>query len=463
MKTRVLIFVLGAVTLFGQAKLPPYTRQVLPNGATLIMLKKPDVPLVSVTAAFRGGGEAVAADKTGLAAITAELLRRGTEKRTADQINEQLDAMGAVMNGGSDAQSSVVSVEFTTRTSAKALEILTDILLHPAFPDAEFKKLLAQRIDAVKSSKDNPARSIAQYFNPFVYPAGHPYARPAMGDETTLANITREDVTGFFKTNYVGRNMILIAAGDFDPAQLGAQLTQIAGALPAGEAFPAPKVPPVQFASGRLLLIDKPDATQTYFRIAMPGVDRYSRDRVPLMIINTLFGGRFTSMLNDALRVNAGLTYGAGSQVVMDRAPGVIFINTYTRTETTEKAIDMALDVLMGLREKGISAEQLASAKAYIKGGFPTQRLETADQLADVIGDLEVFGLNKGEIDDLFSSIDAVTAERANAVVKKYFTDANLQFLLVGNASKIQETVKKYAPKMKVVPVSAPGFSAPAF
>ncbi|MBL0160162.1 MAG: insulinase family protein [Bryobacterales bacterium] len=141
----------------------------------------------------------------------------------------------------------------------------------------------------------------------------------------------------------------------------------------------------------------------------------------------------------------------------------MIFIDTYTRTETTEKAIDMALDVLKGLRANGISAEQLASAKAYIKGGFPTQRLETADQLADVIGDLEIFGLNKGEIDDLFSSIDAVTVERANAVVKKYFTDANLQFLLVGNASKIQDSVKKYAPKVKVIAVTAPGFSAPAF
>ncbi|MBL0155572.1 MAG: insulinase family protein [Bryobacterales bacterium] len=463
MKTQALIFVLGTATLFGQAKLPPYTRQTLPNGATLIMLRKPDVPLVSVTAAFRGGSEAVAAEKTGLAAITAELLRRGTEKRTADQINEQLDSIGAVMNGGSDAQSSVVSVEFTTRTSAKALDLFADILLHPAFSEAEFKKLLAQRIDAVKSSKDNPARAIGQYFNPFVYPAGHPYARPSMGDETTLANITRDDVSAFFKKNYVGKNMILIAAGDFDPAQLGTQLTQLAAALPAGDAFPAPKVAPVQFAGGRLLLIDKPDATQTYFRIAMPGVDRYSRDRVPLMIINTLFGGRFTSMLNDALRVNAGLTYGARSQVTMDRAPGVIFIDTYTRTETTEKAIDMALDVLKGLRANGISAEQLASAKAYIKGGFPTQRLETADQLADVIGDLEIFGLNKGEIDDLFSSIDAVTVERANAVVKKYFTDANLQFLLVGNASKIQDSVKKYAPKVKVIAVTAPGFSAPAF
>ncbi|MBL0160164.1 MAG: insulinase family protein [Bryobacterales bacterium] len=106
-------------------------------------------------------------------------------------------------------------MEFTTRTSAKALDLFADILLHPAFSEAEFKKLLAQRIDAVKSSKDNPARAIGQYFNPFVYPAGHPYARPSMGDETTLANITRDDVSAFFKKNYVGKNMILIAAGDF--------------------------------------------------------------------------------------------------------------------------------------------------------------------------------------------------------------------------------------------------------
>ncbi|MGC4050701.1 MAG: insulinase family protein [Paludibaculum sp.] len=255
----------------------------------------------------------------------------------------------------------------------------------------------------------------------------------------------------------------MIAAGDFDPAKLGPSLAKIAGELPAGSEFQPGKVAAPKFDSARLLLVDKPDATQTYFRIAMPGIERTSRERVPLMVINTLFGGRFTSMLNDALRVNSGLTYGAGCILEQDRHTGSIIISTYTRTDTTEKAIDMALDVLKKLSEKGIDAAQLASAKAYIKGGFPTQRLETADQLANVLGDLELYGLNKGEIDDYFSRIDAISLEEANTIAKKYYRDLNLQFCLLGNASKIQDSVKKYAPKMKVLAVKDPGFEPPSF
>ena len=137
-----------------------------------------------------------------------------------------------------------------------------------------------------------------------------------------------------------------------------------------------------------------------------------------MLLINTLFGGRFTSMLNDELRVNSGLTYGAGSTLELNREPGALAISTYTRTETTAKAMDMAIDVLKRLNEKGINAEQLASVKAYVKGTYPTRNLETADQLANILGDLEVFGLNRGEVDDMFSSIDGVTLERAECHCK---------------------------------------------
>ena len=123
-------------------------------------------------------------------------------------------------------------------------------------------------------------------------------------------------------------------------------------------------------------------------------VSKKNRDRATLEIVNTLFGGRFTSMLNDALRVNSGLTYGASAQLQVDRLQGAIFINTYTKTETTTQAIDMALDVLKRLNEKGITAEQLASAKAYVKGLYPTRHLETIDQLAAEIG---VDPLKKGK------------------------------------------------------------------
>ena len=197
-------------------------------------------------------------------------------------------------------------------------------------------------------------------------------------------------------------------------------------------------------AASRVLLIDKPDATQTYFVIAQPGVRRSTPDRSALILVNTLFGGRFTSMINDALRVNSGLTYGASSRVQMGRLDGAITINTYTKTDTTEKAIDMALDVLKSLGDKGLTADQLASAKAYVKGEYPTRTVQTADQIASALADMELYGLGRDEVDEYFSRIDAVTLDQANAVARKYYRTDNLTFVLLGNAGKIRDVAKKY-------------------
>jgi predicted Zn-dependent peptidase len=114
--------------------------------------------------------------------------------------------------------------------------------------------------------------------------------------------------------------------------------------------------------------------------------------------------------------------------------------------------------VLKRINAKGITTEQLSSVKAYVKGTYPRQALETSDQLASVLGDIEIFGLNRGEVDDMFSRIDAVTLEQANAVAKKHFQPENLTFVVLGNASKIRDSVKKYAPTMKEVSVKEPGW-----
>lgn len=454
----------AAAVMPAQVKLPPFSKKTLPNGATLILLHKPDVPLITVRALFRGGAEAEPAGQAGLNALTVELMRRGAGDRSAGQFAEALDALGATLVTGSDRQMSYASLEFLAKTQNEALDLFADFLARPAFPEEEFNKALAQRIDAAKAAKDNPGAAIAHYFPSFFFGPGHPYGRPTAGDELSLAGITRDGLAAWHKRMFNGRNLILIAAGAIDEATLTPRLEKLAGALPAGEAYqwkaktpaPAPKQP-------RLLLVDKPDATQTYFIIAMPGIDRTHPDRTRLEIVNTLFGGRFTSMLNDELRVNSGLTYGASSNVDEDRLAGAIYISTYTPTETTVKAIDLALEVLNRLRTQGIDSEQLLSARNYIKGGFPTRNLETADQIATVLGELEIFGLDRGEIDDYFSRLDAATLEQINATAKKWFGAAPLQFLLVGNAAKIREDVKKYAPNLRVQSIKDPGFGVPAF
>lgn len=252
---------------------------------------------------------------------------------------------------------------------------------------------------------------------------------------------------------------MVIATGDFDPASAAPKIRAAFGGAPVGTSFEPGKAP-ADPGGAKLLLVDKPDATQTYFYIGRPGIDRKNPDRVKVALINLLFGGRFTSMLNQELRVNTGLTYGVMSVVQQPRIPGAIFLTSYTKTDTTAQAIDLALDVLKKLAENGITAEQLASAKAYYKGTFPTQRLETPDQVASAIGDLEEYHLGKDDIDDLFSRVDAVSLEDANAVAKKYFKRDDLTFVLVGNAAKIREAAKKYATKISEVPITKPGFTA---
>jgi zinc protease len=253
---------------------------------------------------------------------------------------------------------------------------------------------------------------------------------------------------------------VVIVAGDFDPAAAKAKVAETFGAAPAGAAYAwAEDKPPAPAAAARVLLVDKPDATQTYFVIAQPGARRSTPDRVPLGLVNTLFGGRFTSMVNEALRINSGLTYGANSRVELDRMTGGLYISSYTRTESTAQAIDMALDVLKQLRDKGISAEQLASAKAYTKGTYPPRQVQTSDQIATVLGEMELFGLGRDEVDQFFARVDGVTLQQANDVVKRYYRTEGLTFVLLGNAAKIRDLAAKYGPKVTEKSVRQAGWA----
>jgi DNA-directed RNA polymerase len=164
-------------------------------------------------------------------------------------------------------------------------------------------------------------------------------------------------------------------------------------------------------------------------------------------------------MLNEELRTNTGLTYGASSRLEMARLTGGLVISTYTKTETTARAIDLALDILKRLQEKSLTAEQLASVKAYLKGTFPPQRVQTADQIASVLGEMELFGLGRDEVDQFFSRVDAVTLEQANALARRYYRSDNLTFVLLGNASKIRDVAAKYGPKVVERSVKQPGWA----
>ncbi len=438
-----------------QVKLPQYSRDTLPNGAVILMMPRPGVPLVHFRILVKGGSEAEPPQMAGLASVTGALLRKGTAKRTADQFSQELDFLGGTFDVGTDNSATTITAEFLGKDFDRGLDLLSDAVLNPAFPQQEAAKELSRRVDAARSVKDNAQAAIGSYLRAAFYGKQHPYGNPP--DETTLARIQRKDIVEFYGRIYSGNNLIIIVTGDFDPAQAKPKLAQVFGRSAAGAAYTWAAAPALT-RKAQVVLVDKPDATQTYFQIAQPGIDRKNPDRVKLDLVNTIFGGRFTSMLNDELRVNTGLTYGASSSVERSRLPGAITISTYTKTETTVRAIDLALAILKRFGDTGMTAEQLASAKAYVKGLYPTSRLETIDQLANAIGELELNGLTRDEVDGYFERIDAVTLADANAAAKKYYRSDNLTMVLVGAASKIGEDVRKYDPNPVIVPIKAPGW-----
>jgi predicted Zn-dependent peptidase len=458
------VFVLAALcaTFFAMAagaqsiKMPPHEKFVMKNGLTVLLMEKHGVPIVSFAALIKSGSVADPAGQEGLASQTAALLRKGTNKRSAEQFAADLDFIGGSFETGAGADFSTISAEFLTKDVGQGLALFADALLQPTFPQDEVDKSLAQTLDAVRGSKDDPRRVLTIYYYEYLYGA-RGYGRPEDGDEISLKKIDRDSISKFYAANYAPGNTILAVAGEFNAAELRKQLEATLGAWPAKPvtAVAIPAIAPVK--GKRLLLVDKPDASQTYFAIGNVETAAGDPDRVAIRVVNTIFGGRFTSMLNEAMRVESGLTYGVRSEFDARKAPGPFGIYTFTKNDSTVQAIDMALDILHKLHKDGVTAEQLASAKSYIKGQFPPS-IETSRDLAQRIASDEFYGLDDSEVNQLEARVDAVTMEMARQVIQKHFPEENLVFVLIGKSAAIAGAVKKYGEKQDAREISAAGF-----
>ena len=452
-------FVLTSTFLLAQTpsvKLPPFSKTQLRNGLTLMLLEQHEVPIISFSIIVKAGSTADPAGKEGLASLTAELLRKGTRRRTSEQIASDLDFIGGEFDMTASTDFTGGSAEFLKKDIRQGLELMTDIMLNPVFPQGEVTKIAAQRVDGIKSAKDRADSVIARYFNTYLY-GKHAYARPVGGDEVSLAKLTRDDIQKFYETNYVPGNVIIAAAGDFNTAEMRSLIEQHFNAWPAKPAVPMKLDDPTPVRGKRLLLVDKPDSTQTYFYIGNVGVTRTNPDRVGIAVVNTIFGGRFTSRLNMALRIDTGLTYGARSGFDQRKLAGPFTISTYTKNSSTEEAINMALRVLGDLHSKGITETELASVKTYMKGQFPTS-IETTNQLASTIARLEFYGLDENDINAYYAQIDALTVAETRRIINQYFPREDLVFVLIGKASEIQSIAKKYAATVDTKAIGEPGF-----
>lgn len=427
-------------------RLPKATVVELKNGARLILVEKREVPLISFSAWVRGGALGDPLGKEGLAALTSELLQKGAGARNAQQFAEAVESMGGELSVSPGDEVLRVDGQFMARDTALMVELLSDLLMRPRFEAGEFTKTRDRMVSELAAMKDGDPRGlIGTYFHAFHF-AGHPYGRPTSGSEATLPTLTREDVLAYAKAHLGGDRLILAMVGDFDTKQLSRRLETALGGW-SKAASPAPVAPPTARMKGRrVLLVDKPDATQTYFWMGNTGIARADPSRVDTILANTVLGGRFTSLLNTELRVKSGLSYGANSQVMWDTQPGAVVLSSYTKTESTGKAMDLALEVLTRYRQQGLDEPMLASAKAYVLGQFPPT-LETGGQVAAKLAELSFYGLGTSDVDGYADAVTAASRERLHGVIQQVLpTPEDLTVVLIGKASAIRDTARRYGP-----------------
>ena len=425
-------------------KLPKATVVELKNGARVLLVEKHEVPLVAFSARVRGGALGDPEGKEGVAALTAELLQKGAGPRDAQQFAETVDSVGGVLAVYSGREALDISGQFMSRDTTLMVELLADLLMRPRFEQAELDKTRERMVSELAAEKDGDLRGlIGTYFQAFHFGA-HPYGRPVSGSEASLATLKREDVLAYAQAHLGGDRLILSVVGDFDSKKLARQLETALGGW-ARASTPAPVAPPTQPMKGRrVLLVDKPDATQTYFWAGNTGIARTDPARVDVGLANTVLGGRFTSLLNTALRVKSGLSYGAGSLVMSQTQAGPFAISSYTKTESTAQALDMALDVMARYRQEGMDDTTLASAKAYVLGQLPPT-LETSLQIASKLSELAFYGLDASDVDDFAAKVASADKARIQAAIQRVMpAGEDLTVVLIGKASAIREVARKY-------------------
>jgi predicted Zn-dependent peptidase len=441
------LFVLGAAALPPGAarQLPAPEKFVLKNGLTVYYVRNTEVPVVSFRMIVRGAGSAFEpAASEGAAGLTASLMMKGTSKMGADAIAEALDFMGANLGLAAAEEYSQIYGDSLAEHFPRLMEIAAGCLTDPAFSADEFEKERSLTIDGLKSAKDDPGSAVRYYFQK-AYFGGHPMGYLATGTETSLKTMTAQAVKDFYKKHFRPDRAVAAVVGDIDKAMLIPLLEGTIGRMtnPAGAA-PSEAIPALPRPRGRkLLLVDKPDATQAYFVLGAPGYAMGDKVTAAASAMNTLFGGRFTSWLNTELRIKRGLTYGAASNARTWAAGGLFTVSSYTKNDKLGEMLDIVFDLLGKGAKEGFSAEELESSRNYILGQFPPT-LEMNASKAGAYVRLAFYKLGFDQYDKYLNEVGRLTPASVKAAAAALLPQEDFVLVVVGKAAEIRPLLAKY-------------------
>lgn len=430
----------------GAVKTPAFERVALSNGTVLLLMERHDVPLISFDARVLGGARLDANDRHGTANLLASMFEKGAGSRDALNFAQTIASIGGDVRTSAATEAIAISGSFLSRDRKLMVELLADMLQRPHLAETELQSLRARHIEFIRAAKDSDLSALSGIYGAAALFEGHPYGNPVYGSEASLARIQLADLKRFYEQQVGADRLIIAVAGDFKSAEMKKLLSQAFSKWrkAANELPHVTKPAPIE--QRRVVLVDAPDSVQSYFWMGNVAVSRNDPRRAALDIVNTLFGGRFTSMLNTELRIRTGLSYGARSSFDRLAQSGHWEMSSFTRSETTIEAIDLAFATLDKLRNDALDATALNSSKQYVLGQFPLG-LETAAQWASQLATLEQYQLGARYIDEYAAALSSVELADTKAAITQVFPKSDAVLLVViGKATTLREALAKFGP-----------------
>jgi zinc protease len=432
---------------------PKPVEETLPNGLRVIVVERRETPLISAQLIIKNGGEVDPPELAGLADMTANLLTKGTQTRDATKIAEEIESLGASLDSGARWDSSYANVSVMSSKIPEAMEILADVVRRPTFKSEEVERLRQQYLDNVTLALGDPG-SIARFVAGRVVFGDSPYGHPISGTTESLTRITAADITKLHSRYYRPDNAILVIGGDIGSKDGLALATKYFGDWQK----PTTPLPSVTAAmesasskTGRVVVIDKPDAGQAAVFLARTGINRRDPDYFSGIVSNSVLNG-YSGRLNQEIRIKRGLSYGAGSSLETRRDVGPFLASAQTKNESGAQVADLLLGEIGRLSTAPPADVELIPRKAVLIGNF-SRNLETASGLVGQVGGLAFHGLSLDEINRYINNVQAVSSADIQKFASKRLDAKTSNLIIVGNAKAFLPELQKKFPNVEVIPI----------
>jgi zinc protease len=421
--------------------LPPIQKRMLSNGLPVWIVEAHKVPLAQVNLVVMAGSGDDPSGKFGVANLTAAMLDEGAGSRSALEIADAVDYLGANLTTTSSSDSSAVRLNVPVARLSDALPIMADVALRPTFPTQDLERLRQERLTALLQARDDPAQIAPLAFARVVYGGTHRYGTGQAGTEATLKAFSVQDLKTFHDTMYQPSNATLIVAGDVTADAVLPLLEKQFGPWKAGASVRRTSVAQApQLTQTQVTIVDVPMAEQSQIRIGWVGVPRSTPEYFTLQVLNTILGGSFTSRLNQNLREEHGYAYGASSRFDMRLSAGPFQAAAGVQTDKTSESLQEFFKELNGI-QMPLSAEELTKAKNYVALGFPSE-FETIDDLAAHLEELVVYKLPDDYFARYVPNIQAVSAAAVQKAAATYIQPKKFAVVVIGDRSMIEPKIR---------------------